>query len=76
MSPAMTPERTQAFMQRVGIRTPVALDVDASVYRSYDALQRAGAVAPYPRQYVIDGAGRVVYAANRHSPTAVRRALE
>lgn len=73
----MDESRTRNFVTKVGIGGAVALDTTAQVYQSYDRLVRGGAaVAPFPRQFVLDAEGRVVYASPRYDPAALRKVLD
>lgn len=60
----------------MGIGGAIALDTTAEVYRAYDRLIHGGAVAPFPRQYVIDPSAQVVYASPRYDPAAIRKTLD
>ena len=57
-----------------GVDFPVLLDLDGAVFEKYD-YRGAGAYAPFPRQYIVDRDGIVVYQANQYYPEAVEEAL-
>lgn len=76
MRPEMTEARTRAFAERFGLKGPLALEPGDEVYRAYGALIRDLTWVPFPRQFLIDGEGRVVYASGRHDPAALWRAVE
>jgi hypothetical protein len=49
-----------AYVDAMGLTMPVLLDVDVSVYQDY-FINDPDAFAPYPREYIIDGNGTVLY---------------
>ncbi len=57
------------------LTSPVLLDADGSVYRSYDT-SALGGYAPFPLQILVDRQGRIVYMARQYNADAVRDAIE
>jgi peroxiredoxin len=48
------------YIDGMGLTMPVLLDVDVSVYQDYFIVD-PDAFAPYPREFIIDGNGMVLY---------------
>lgn len=49
-----------AYIDGMGLTMPVLLDVSTSVYQDY-LIVDPDAFAPYPREYIVDGTGTVLY---------------
>ena len=54
------PVLLEAYIDGMGLTMPVLLDVDTSVYQDY-MIEDPDSFAPYPREYIIDGNGTVIY---------------
>ena len=54
------PTALAAYIDGMGLTMPVLLDVTTSVYQDY-FINDPDAFAPYPREYIIDGNGTVLY---------------
>ena len=62
-------------MEEGGLTSPVLLDSDGAVYRSYDT-SALGGYAPFPMQIVIDREGTIVYMARQYDADAIQLAIE
>jgi len=69
-------DETRRWAKNMGLTMPVALDLTVETYRRYDPLAGANRVAPFPRQFVVDRQGRLLYGSRRYDAVALRRALD
>lgn len=65
----------ELFVEEAGVTSPVLLDSDGGVYRSYDTTALGG-YAPFPLQILIDRDGKIVYMARQYNADAVKAAIE
>ena len=65
------PAQLRAFASQTGSRFPLVWD-----RHSFEAIAWPEGVSPFPRQLLLDSAGRATYLSARHEPRALRAAVE
>lgn len=69
------PVTLAAYIDGMGLTMPVLLDVDTSVYQDY-MIADPDAFAPYPREFIIDGDGTVLYTDGSLDTDAISAVLD
>jgi len=72
---AEDPDALADYVDAMGMTMPVLLDVSADVYQQYN-FQVAEGWAPYPREYIIDRQGIVIYTSPTIDAAAISAVLE
>jgi len=67
-----TDPNLQAFLNAFQVSFPILVDTGSS----YSAYRQAGAVSPFPLDYVIDQAGRVAYFNTEYDPEAMTAVID
>ena len=65
----------QSFVQSMGLSMPVLLDSDGTVYDDY-YINDPSAFAPYPREYIIDPSGTIIYTSSNVDIDAIQAVLD
>ena len=69
------PDDLAAYVDGLGLTMPVLLDVNGEMYADYE-ITVPGGFAPYPREYLIDRDGTVLYASPNIDTDAIATVLE
>lgn len=68
-------DTVRAFAEDMGVTFPILLDRDGSVYQEYYQLAPFPSAA-YPRDWMVDPAGRIGYVNNGFEPDEMTRLLD
>lgn len=69
------PDSLQAFIDGMGLTMPVLLDSDGALYSDY-YINDPNSFAPYPREYIIDPTGTIIYTSSNVDIEAMQAVLD
>jgi peroxiredoxin len=64
-----------AFTTSMGLTMPILIDSDAQLYDDY-SINDPDAFSPYPREYIIDSSGTVIYTSSNIDIVAMQEVLD